>query len=635
MQQRGRAILRAALAWLAGCAWVILLHTPASALTAANADDEIVYLDPGGVIRVVDPRPSSTQLAVQWVSPEGGWTAIALGDFNADGDMEIVALRPEENGGRLTVFDPVATDAPAGNDKYVAGVAWDLLYSQVLAGRPGVVVSGDFDPVRPGDEILYSEDPPEEPGQNDAPIGVTVLRNAGVAPDGRSWEVMAAATSRFNWTWAASGNADGEGADEVVLVDQDAANLMLFRVTTSLSVFFRNQNGAAPWQQAALGQFVAGGPAELAAVRDVELPGASFWVFRYENNTMVDLRSEEFLPSPTVIFFADLAGTGSEAAVMLRSVRQEVRGRARLIIRDSANTTTGMREALLDGDNGYQAGAGGDIDGDTRDEIALARDSRIRIYTEPEATARFEEILTPTDARTMQLGNVDANGLAGQSRLGASLAQAAATLRVGGDSRSVAFQVSDITNAERLAVSVRLEKADGWVNVTPLSGQTPLTLTVAFNSDGLNPGVYRDRIVVDAAQSGVADDPLTIPVVLTVESGITIQPKQLAFVTYPCDAPLTEQGESLRIIAPEGASVTFTAAVEGNPAWIEVAPATGDLPKTLTVTVDASRPREARVDLLLTFEGLPGAPDIVERVPVALVCATDRLFLPTVLAGAR
>lgn len=99
MRLRRRAILRALLAWLAGGLLAALLRAPVYALTAANADDEIVYLDPEGVIRVMDPRPSSTQLAVQWASPEGGWTALALGDFNADGDLEIAALRPEGDGG--------------------------------------------------------------------------------------------------------------------------------------------------------------------------------------------------------------------------------------------------------------------------------------------------------------------------------------------------------------------------------------------------------------------------------------------------------------------------------------------------------------------------------------------------------
>ncbi|MCC6169053.1 MAG: hypothetical protein IT329_17655 [Caldilineaceae bacterium] len=635
MQPGRRAIWRAALACLAGCWLATLLYAPVYALTAANTDDEIVYLDPGGAIRVVDPRPSSTQLTVQWASPEGGWTALALGDFNADGDLEIAALRPEGDGGRLAIFDPVVIDVPAGHDKYMAGVAWDLLYSLSLAERPGALVSGNFDPARPGAELLYSEVPPEEQIREGAPIRVTVVRGTGAAPDGRNWETMASYASAFNWTWAASGNADGDGADEVALIDRTAGNLALLRVTNTLAPFFSNRNVGLAWQQAALGQFVAGGPTELVAIRDAALPANSFWVFRYENNTMVDLRGEAFLPSPTALFLADLGGTGSEAAMMLRSVRQEVRGRPRLIIRDNANSTTGMRDALLDGDNGYQGGAGGDIDGDGRDEIVLVRDSRIRIYTEPEKSARFEEILTPTDARTVRAGNLDANGLAGQSRLGASLERVAATLRVGDDNDSVSLQVSDITNAEGLAVNVRVERESQWVSVTPSSGQTPLTLTVTLDSSGLNPGVYQNRILVDAERSGVADDPLAIPVVLTVESGVTIQPKQLAFVTYPCDAAPAVQSEVLRLTSSDKLAVSYTATVEGGPGWITVTPNSGDLPDDdqLTVRVAADRPRESlTVNLVLTLT-LPGVPEVKQRVPVALVCASARLFLPSVMTG--
>lgn len=636
MQYGWRAVLAPALAWLAVWMLVATARAPVYGLATANADDEIVYLDPGGVIRVVDPRPSSTQLEVQWASPDGGWTAFALGDFNADGDEEIAAIRTEAGAGRLTVFDPVLLDVPEGHLKFIGGVAWDILYSTEFDGRPRVLTSGDFDPARPGAELLYSVAPIREDNEDGTPVRVTVLRNAGETSTGRTWEVMATYASDFNWTWAASGNADGAGGDEAALVDSGKGNLAVFRVTTTLAPFFSNRNKGLTWQQAALGQFVADGPAELAAVRDGELPANSFWVFAYENNTMVDLRGEAFLPSPYVVFFADLTGNGDEEVIMLRSVRQEVTARPRLIIRDNGNESPGLRDALLDGDNGYQSGASGDIDGDKPDEIALMRDSRIRIYTEPEKSARFEEIVTPTDSLNIHLGNLDANGLAGVSTLGANVDAVALTLRVGQNSESAVVRVSDITNAETLAVTARTEQGSAWVEVTPVGGQTPLSLTVTLDSSGLQPGVYRDRILVDAQQGGVARDPLAIPVALTVESGVTTVPELLLFYYFPCDEAVAVKSLPLAVEPPDGQSVNYTVAVAGNPDWIEADPGKSQLPDIVTVTVDPTRrPADSvRVDLLLTLD-LPGAPGTVQRVPVALVCARAELHAPFIAAGGQ
>lgn len=47
---------------------------PAGYLANPNSDDEVVYIDPSGYIRVYDPVGEPK---VTWVSPEGGWSAAA------------------------------------------------------------------------------------------------------------------------------------------------------------------------------------------------------------------------------------------------------------------------------------------------------------------------------------------------------------------------------------------------------------------------------------------------------------------------------------------------------------------------------------------------------------------------------
>src|SRR5688572_27862148 len=73
--------------------------------TELDRDDEIVYLEPNGVIRVFDPTPPAGGLQVEWFSPTCGWSALTLADVTDDGDVEIIAIKQERDGGRLTIFD--------------------------------------------------------------------------------------------------------------------------------------------------------------------------------------------------------------------------------------------------------------------------------------------------------------------------------------------------------------------------------------------------------------------------------------------------------------------------------------------------------------------------------------------------
>ena len=99
-----------------------------------NNDDELVYLAPSGVIKVFDPTVATGEPEVKWQSPSGGWSHIALGDFNADGDAEIVAISRSDTN-RLAIFDPVAEGLePGDEDGVINGIPWKLLHEQPLTG---------------------------------------------------------------------------------------------------------------------------------------------------------------------------------------------------------------------------------------------------------------------------------------------------------------------------------------------------------------------------------------------------------------------------------------------------------------------------------------------------------------------
>ena len=593
---------------------------------ATNNDDEIVYLDPNGVIRVFDPSPSISLAQVDWSSPDGGWSRLALADFTGDGDMEIVAIKPEGEGGRLTIFDPVARDSADDQVEEIDGVPWIMLYDATLPRPPRLLATGEFDEARTGREIIYSY------ALADNRDRFVVLRQT--EGGGRAWEEQRTWELSGRWTAMATGNIDAANAinpiDEVALVSHDRGELSVYRIEPSVSQYFENTNKNNRWENVAFGQFVLGDGAELGAVRDADLPLASVWIFMNNGSTMVDHFSDRLSPSPEVVFFADIGGNGDEELVVLRQVRQELGPRARLVIRDNGNDSLSFTEQLLDGDNEYQGGAAGDVDADGRDEIVVIRNNRIRIYTAPESSAAYREIERGTNRRMVQLGNVDATGLGLTPRLRASETVLHASLEPGEEESAVQeVTLEDVASGANLSFVAILQDAEGWATLSQSGDVTPATLSVTFSATGLQPGEYTGRIVVDVQASGVENDPLAIDLVLTVEPVVTGDPASVDFVYFPCTEPLPVQNQMVALQGPD--QTNYTAAIEGAPSWVTVAPEAGVLPAAVNISVDPSlRPSDiAYADLLVTVD-LPRVPGIVNRVPIHLICAKNRVYVPMI-----
>lgn len=593
---------------------------------APNGDDEIVYLDPSGVIRVIDPVPPSPSLAVTWFSPTGGWTAFALGDVNGDGDLEIVAVKPEGSGGRLAVFDPVAVSGPRETVSYLEGVPWRITHEVTLQRPPVLVALSDFDPSRSGPEIIYSMDllPGEGAGSRDRQRFV-VLRQPVGRTDGTEWEVQTTWDTPNRWTWIATGNLDQAGPDEVALVDEPAGTLSVYGVGEGLLRVWTNTNRSNRWRVAEFVQYIPGGPLELAAVRDANLPLASVWVFRYENGTFVDYDFDTHLPPPEFLFKADLTGNGDDKLVMLRAVPQEISSRPRLFIRDNGNDTTALQTALLDGDNGYRVGAGGDTNGDGRDEIAIMRPNRIRLYTSPQTHTNFVEYAVATDARSIRLGNLDALGLDVTSRLGTTPPQIEQVLSPGVTGLPVGLGIRDVTRGTAAAVTLRLQNAP-WAELNTTAATTPATVTVTLDARALGPGSYTGELVIETVATGFESNLLLVPLRLHVESPVSVAPPQIAAIYFPCpeQPPVRSYG-----VAVSGAAVPLRASFRDEPEWVSVTPEAGQVPVQLTVEIDPSR-RGGGVEvaeLVISYD-LPNVIGNEIVVPVILVCTDERHLLP-------
>jgi len=84
----------------------LVFHYPLVLTTAPDQrtrDEELVLLQSNGRITAVDPHVPGGQQEVDWQSSSTGWNGVILGDFNGDGDQEILAFKGEH----AELFDPV------------------------------------------------------------------------------------------------------------------------------------------------------------------------------------------------------------------------------------------------------------------------------------------------------------------------------------------------------------------------------------------------------------------------------------------------------------------------------------------------------------------------------------------------
>lgn len=592
-----------------------------------NSDDEIVYFDGDNVIRVYDPKPSSSVLEVEWASPEGGWGNMVLGDVTGDGDLEIIAIRPDGDRGRLTIFDPVAQDSPPDQVQMFGDIPWAILYDLALPRPPRLVEVGEFDLSNDSREIIYSY---TEDSEFDR---FFILRSTGDGLPGRSWEEQSIFDLEGRWSAIATGNVHKDDAvDEVGLVSFERGELALYRVIPEVVQTFNNVNLEHRWRNVAIGQYIFtnNDGAEIGAVRDADLPLASTWVFRYDGVNFIDAFAERLSPSPNVVFFTNIDGNTDEELVVLRQVQQELGPRPRLILRDgNANDGLVLIEDVLDGDNEYKGADGGDVDGDGKGEIVVIRNNRIRIYTAPESAATFQMVERFTNGQTVKVGNVDGAGLSATSRVVASLSAVSDSLQPGEVGSTRVITVQDATRGVQLPFTIELEGADDWAIITQSDTTTPFGITVQLTAEGIQPGEYSGRIVVDVQRSGVENDPLVIPLALTVESVIEASPPSVDFVYYPCQPPLSPRDRDVTLSGTNG--MAYSAQIEGNPDWVTVSPEAGTLPEAVTVSVDPTlRPADiVSVDLLVTVD-MPDEPGVVNRVPIALACPANRIFMPTI-----
>jgi hypothetical protein len=521
--------------------------------TSANPNEEIVYIDGEGYIRVLDVEAPGTAKTVQFRSPDPGWRNAALGDFNNDGDMEIVAVRGTGPGDSfVAIYDPVVASGQTVPGQEINGVPWKQIVRFAVADKPELAVAGNFDTNVDGDEILIVRETAS--GESDDPDDDRVVifkQSDPSAGDGSAWIEHFTKNFGENWDRASVGNVDAQPGDEVVLVEANVA-VHVYQPAQNFRRLFEYGSDCRLARDAALGQFFTNNPLELVMVARQRCgssgPQDAFRVYSYTNNVFPEnwTFGERFDPEPRTVFMGDITGNGDDEAILLRQVVDNASA-ARLIVRgngDDQIISDFLNGLPLAADNGYREGDAGDIDGDGKDEIVIIRDNNIRYYPDSNSSAQAVDFATNTNRRTIAIGDLDSAGATAGPFFAVDVAKlelevnfgfettGTILLKNGGTEASVPFFAS--SSLSQLVVSPSSAVAPG-------KSSTGIALTWKVDARGIPIGTNLQATIsifdTSAPAPVVTTNPLVIPVTIKVKAPpFEAIPAGASTMYIPCEA---------------------------------------------------------------------------------------------------
>jgi hypothetical protein len=647
----------------------------APAAVDPNGDDEVIYLDPEGFIRVYDPFGAPK---ITWISPEGGWEAAALGDFTGDGDEEIVAVGGEGPGGRLVIYDPVIASGPVDAGQQFNGIPWRQLFAVNLGATPRLVATGEFDASVAGREIVYTTDVPAD-SDGDPRSALTILTQNVTPPDGTAWRTLAGAITGQAWSDISTGDLALSGSDHIALIDEDRGVLAVFRLQGGgLERYYISSSDSREWSSSAIGQVdPATVEPELVLVRRADRPLASLVVWRYlPPGKFEDVYLRDFNPAPRVVFLADVNATAEAEIFMLRNVVRTAgcpppygTPPFQLIMRNRGPDRPTNFEVCLDQANTFRYGAGGDLNGDGKDEAIVISATQLRTFYNVDTTFTVTNEPVSSRASMVAAGNLDKAGAIKPNTLAASRSSLSFEVPAGEQSRIQTIELTNIApSGEPIPLLVHIAPQVDYIRWSLSSATTPATLSVFVDASALLPDiVYAAQLVIEADGVSVTNTPYTIPVLTNVQTGVIVRPAAVTVVQTPCNAEDEEARLQLDLRVLGTAGVPFIAVVAAGPGlaaaqglaaataepslvqgaeplgaagmaaidwevndvpWIVSAQSpTTSVPSTITLIIAPSR-AGAFNQAHVTVTGAGGA--YIRTAEIAFVCTDFPVFLPIV-----
>jgi hypothetical protein len=531
--------------------------------TSANPNQEIVYIDSNGFVRVLDVEPSGTAKTIQFISPEGGWRNLALGDFNNDGDMEIVVVKGSgPSTSVLTIYDPVVSAGATVPGQEINGVPWKQLATFALPDRPETVAAGNFDPNVSGDEFMVVRESVPGEAQNDNDWRAVVYKQTTATNgDGTRWQEHTARNFGKQWDRVGVANVNGQGGDEALFIESGVA-IEAYQVDQNWRRIFEYGSDCRVVRDAAFGQFLGGGTLELIMVARQRCSQSSiqdaFRVYSYQNDVFPETWSFglRFDPEPRTVFVGDINGNGDDEAIMLRVIEGSAEA-ARLIVRGSGDDQiiSDFQNGLpLASDNGYREGAAGDIDGDGRDEIVIIRDNNIRYYPDANTSAQAVDFSTSTNRRSIAIGDLDAQGSTSGPTFVADVAKIEITANFGFATNTGQFTLKNGSTEEGLPFTVATDQS--VLSVNPPTGTAPGKssggIVLTYNVDARNlvigQTIMANIRVFSNGTPQALNSPLVIPVTIKVQAPpFEAIPAGASAMFIPCNASAAPTSVTLTV----------------------------------------------------------------------------------------
>lgn len=623
-----------------------------------EVSDEIVYIDGGdGFIRVIDPVWGGASPEVKWISPESNFNDVALGDFNNDGDMEIIAVKGDIGSGKVIIYDPVASGKTVPGQE-INGIPWVTLFTLDLPAKPTLVAAGNFDPGVPGDEFLVGQEVSSDgSGDTSKRFKIDIYKSPTATPDGTQW-VTHIANRYFEerWTRVAVGDLVEGGGDELSLVDEDGGKIEVYRTDDGWKRIFSAGDSKKRAQDSAMGNWDGKDADELAWSRSVSGDtGAAptLFVEDWSSGEFEEDVAEAFDPGFRRLAFADGNGSGDDELYMLRNVPDGV-NKPRLVSLNDGGDGAHEWEERLDS-NEWRAIAGGNFDEDSRAELLIGRSNMLRIYLEPERgpDSRREYEVT-FNRQNLLAGNLDASGFTAGPVFEANTQNVEATAPVGLTDQ-VILQLRNSTTEASVPFAVAAEGNPAWLNINPPTGAVPVNnaftnIELTFDAAGLNQGTYTTRLLFTST-SPVENQPYIVNVRFVVSAPLVTASPAVAFFTEVCSGttPLSET-VTINIVGSPG--TRYSAAIADSPTaadvaaaqaspdalvpspveWLTASTGTNTVPDAITLTISRTTALTSTAKMILLVVADPVAvppPGNVRQVPI-IICPGAINYMPQV-----
>jgi hypothetical protein len=589
--------------------------------TAAARDDEIVLLDSIGRVVVVDPYVPVGYRRVEFTSEQSGWTRVATGDVNGDGDDEVIAFKSTG----VWVYDPVVPKGgTAVNATVVAGSNWTD------------IAVGDFD-YDGRDEIALLND--AEIGDYEGHIYVYDGGSSGA-----SWALHHYTRYLIPWEHIAVGSFDTTAGEDIAVCRyDDGESLLSLRRGSNTSYTISEKQTVGRWESLVGGQVVLGtSQSEVLATRNTSSSG-NFYVFNYNlTDLFVTQEASYFLR----VAAGDINGDGDDEAVLWRheSSTEDLK---------IYNPTFLPALLSLNTNASWRGMATGDVDGDGRDEVILAHSDKYRIYNSLESSVDFTDYTGGSWRDSwdpIATGNIDGNGV--------PIEGVEMDIQIGEELTAPIFIQHSYASASNPVTWTTLHSPTtaNWFTAIPtsdiLTGSGAVTYSVLITGDMLSVGTHQAELLIVFRQTTTTTvQTSTMPIKAIVSwPSMSVVPPNVAFSIVATDATVsfTKTVEVTQRQGP-GHGVLWEAHSQGGspmsaldfplPGWLSVSPPLGTqstTPSTLTLIftgkfTTAQSPYQAGILIMAPFTVTSNTQQVLIRVNVA--GPSGPIYLPLVLKG--